>query len=484
MKTKSALLLPILLTGLGLPLIAEEATTAASESITLPAHIKGEEIAVLTTPPNVPPPITRKHATKVIVNLEVVEKVMRMSDGVDYTFWTFGGCVPGKFMRVRKGDFVEFHLQNHPTSKMPHNIDLHAVTGPGGGATSSFTAPGHESVFSFQALNPGLFVYHCATAPVGMHVANGMYGLILVEPEEGLPEVDREYYVMQGDFYTKGKYGEQGLQAFDMEKAIDERPDYVVFNGSVGALTGDNALKAEVGEKVRLYFGVGGPNITSSFHVIGEIFDNVRIEGGDNVNTNVQTTMVPSGGSVVCEFEVEVPGTFILVDHSLTRAFNKGAIGMLKVSGEDNRLVYSGKVDDRIYQPEGSTPQVMPDESKPLAAATNKDERIARGKNVYTANCIACHQAEGQGIPHAFPPLAKSDYLNADKDRSIGVVLHGLSGKVVVNGQEFASVMPALTLNDEDVANVLTYVYSQWDNNGTEITPDDVKKIRAAGANH
>lgn len=461
--------------------LAEEIDTEVRDPVKLPPNIKGEEVAVLTTPPHVPPPITRDHATKVIVNLEVVEKVMRLSDGVDYTFWTFGGCVPGKFIRVREGDFVEFHLQNHPSSKMPHNIDLHAVTGPGGGATSSFTAPGQETVFSFLALNPGLYVYHCATAPVGMHVANGMYGLILVEPKEGLPKVDKEYYVMQGDFYTKGRYGEQGLQAFDMEKAIDERPDYVVFNGSVGALTGKNALPAKVGETVRLYFGVGGPNLVSSFHVIGEIFDRVRIEGGDRVNENVQTTLVPAGGSAICEFKVQVPGNFILVDHSLTRAFNKGAIGMIKVEGDEQRIVYSGKVDQRIYLPEGSTPQIMPDEGKPLAAAANKKERIERGKNVYAANCVACHQAEGQGIPHAFPPLAKSDYLNADKERAIRTVLEGLTGKIVVNGQEYNSVMPKLTLNNEDVANVLTYIYSEWENAGHEITPADVEKVRKAG---
>src|SRR5690606_21493537 len=152
-------------------------------------------------------------------------------------------------------------------------IDLHAVTGPGGGAASSFTAPGHASQFTFTALNPGLYVYHCATAPVGMHVTNGMYGLILVEPKEGLPRVDREYYVMQGDYYTVGKYREKGLQNFDMEKAIDENATYVLFNGREGSLTGENALQANVGEKVRLYVGNGGPNLVSSFHVIGEIFD-------------------------------------------------------------------------------------------------------------------------------------------------------------------------------------------------------------------
>ena len=196
------------------------------QSIAPPATdsaVQGEEFAILGVPPTVPPPITRKHATKVIVNLEVREVTKRLADGVDYVFWTFGGDVPGRFIRIREGDVVEFHLNNHPDNKMPHNIDLHAVSGPGGGAAASFTAPGHSSQFTFTALNPGLFVYHCATAPVGLHVGNGMYGLILVEPKEGLPPVDREYYVMQGEFYTTGKYGEQGLQGFDLDKAVDEK---------------------------------------------------------------------------------------------------------------------------------------------------------------------------------------------------------------------------------------------------------------------
>ncbi len=257
--------------------------------------VQGTEAAVLTDAPNVPPPITRTHATKVTVTLEVSEVVKRLADGVEYTFWTFGGSVPGKFIRIREGDEVEFNLSNSPASKMPHNIDLHAVTGPGGGAAASFTAPGHTSVFSFKALNPGLYVYHCATAPVGMHIANGMYGLIFVEPRRGLRKVDREYYVMQSEFYTAGRNGAPGLQPFSMEKAVEERPDYVVFNGSVGALTGDHALTAKTGEVIRLFIGNGGPNLVSSFHVIGEIFDRVHAEGGDTVNTNVQTTLIPAG---------------------------------------------------------------------------------------------------------------------------------------------------------------------------------------------
>lgn len=442
--------------------------------------VTGEEIAVITTAPAVPPPITRKHATKVIINMEVQELVKRMADGVDYTFWTFGGSVPGSFIRIRHGDEVEFHLKNRPDSKMPHNIDLHAVTGPGGGAAASMTAPGHESVFSFKAINPGLYVYHCATAPVGMHVANGMYGLILIEPKEGLPKVDKEYYVMQSEFYTKGNYGEAGLQPFSMEKAIEEDADYVVFNGSVGAIAGDNAMTAHVGEKVRLFVGNGGPNLSSSFHVIGEIFDNVYQEGGIIPSQHqVQTTMIPAGGSAIVDFKLDVPGTYILVDHAIFRAFNKGAVGMIKVTGDDNKVVYSGKQDDRVYQLEGGAIQSIPQaESKQKAAAT-KDERITQGKTVYTTICAACHQPEGQGIPNAFPPVAKSDFLNADVKRSIQVVLHGLTGAVKVNGATYNSIMPKLDLNDEQVANVLTYVYSQWENNGTEVTPEQVKELRS-----
>jgi nitrite reductase (NO-forming) len=401
--------------------------------------IVGQEIAVVTQAPFVPPPIKRSHATKVIVTLEVKEVVKKLSDGVEYLFWTFGGEVPGNFIRIREGDLVEFHLNNHPSSKMPHNIDLHAVTGPGGGAASSFTAPGHSSQFSFKALNPGLYVYHCATAPVGMHVANGMYGLILVEPKAGLAPVDKEYYVMQGEFYTTGKFGEEGLQYFDQNKAVDERPTYVVFNGAVSSLVGDKAITANVGETVRIYVGNGGPNLISSFHVIGEIFDHVYVEGGTVPQQNVQTTLVPAGGSAIVDFKVEVPGTYVLVDHSLFRAFNKGALGMLKVSGPENLLAYSGKEVDAVYL--GSQAEAGSEAQKQVASLTaqvreaiksdpkisklTKDIQIAKGKQVYMQTCFVCHQIDGAGLLGQIPPLAKADYLMEDKERSIRVVLQG-----------------------------------------------------------
>ena len=442
--------------------------------------VEGETVAELTAPPLVPKPVGSRAATKLIVNMEIKEMEGELADGVKYTYWTFGGSVPGSFIRTRVGDEVEFHLRNHPDNKLSHNIDLHAVTGQGGGAASSLVAPGHEKVFNFKTLNPGLYVYHCATAPVGMHIANGMYGLILVEPEGGLPAVDKEYYVMQGDFYTKGKNGDQGLQAFDMDKAIKEQPDYVVFNGKTGSLVGGKALTAKVGETVRLFVGNGGPNLVSSFHVIGEIFDNVRIEGGDVINHNVQTTLIPSGGAAIVEFKCDVPATLILVDHSIFRAFNKGALGMLKVEGPADKTIYSGTTQEGIYLPEGGAIQTMP-KAKEVAVSTvpkTIPQQIQAGKDIFGKVCFACHQSEGQGIPTVFPPLAGSDFLNADSKRAINTVLHGLTGEVTVNGKKYNNVMPGQNLTDEEIANALTYVYDSWGNKKVRITAAMVKAQR------
>lgn len=439
--------------------------------------------AVLTSPPHVPPPVNRNYPAKVIVELEVVEKEMPISEGVNYTFWTFGGTVPGSFIRVRQGDTVEFHLKNHPGSKMPHNIDLHGVTGPGGGAASSFTAPGHASQFTFKALNEGIYVYHCATAPVGMHVANGMYGLILVEPPNGLPKVDHEYYVMQGDFYTSGKYREKGSQAFDMEKAIDEKPTYVLFNGAEGALTGDKALPAKVGETVRLYVGNGGPNLVSSFHVIGAIFDEVRFEGGTAVQKNVQTTLVPAGGAAIVKFTARVPGSYVMVDHSIFRAFNKGALAMMKVEGAENKAIYSGKEVDSVYVGDRALPNLaaVSEAAKSAASGTlTQDEQVRAGQALFAGTCSTCHQANGAGLAGVFPPLAKSDFLAADVTKAMRAVLHGLSGPVKVNGQDYNSVMPPMNqLTDDEVANILTYVLNSWGNPGGRVSKEQVREQRA-----
>ena len=444
---------------------------------------QGEPVhAILTSPPAVPPATGRTAPAKVIVELEVQERELEISEGVRYTFWTFGGTVPGSFIRVRQGDTVEFHLKNHPDSKMPHNIDLHGVTGPGGGAASSFTAPGHESQFTFKALNHGLFVYHCATAPVGMHIANGMYGMILVEPPEGLPPVDHEYYVMQGDFYTVGKYRQKGLQAFDMQKAIDENPTYVLFNGSEGALINEKALKAKTGDTIRLFVGNGGPNLVSSFHVIGEIFDRVWYEGGTHYQENVQTTLIPSGGAMMADFRVEVPGSYVLVDHSIFRAFNKGALAILKVEGEDNKAIYSGKEVDYVYLGDKSANLASVGEARAAEVSGNLtiEQQIAAGKTHFNGTCSVCHQETGLGLPGVFPPLAKSDFIAKDPEQAIHIVLNGLSGKVTVNGKEYDSVMPPMSqLNNDEIANVLTYVFNSWGNKDGRVSAEQVAKIRA-----
>lgn len=478
LRSLSALAIAALMTSC----VNKQGDKTYENAVDIPVH--QEMQAELTPPPLVPKPVGKRMAKKLIVDMEIVELEGTMTDGVTYVYWTFDGTVPGSFIRTRVGDEIEFHLKNHPQNKLPHNIDLHAVNGPGGGAVSSLVAPGHQTVFSFKVLNPGLYVYHCATAPVGMHVANGMYGLILVEPEGGLPPVDREYYVMQGDFYTEGKYGEPGLQPFDMQKAIDEQADYVVFNGHVGALLGDRALEANVGETVRLFVGNGGPNLVSSFHVIGEIFDRVSVEGGSLINENVQTTLIPAGGAVMIEFKVDAPGEYLLVDHSIFRAFNKGALAQLQVYGEENERVYKGKLEEGIYAPEGGAIQVMPIDRDRVAASKvepssmTKEEVMERGKSIYGRTCFACHQGAGQGVPDVFPPLAKADYLNEDIDRAIEIVLRGKSGEIIVNGKKYNSVMPAQMLNDDETAQVMTYIYNSWGNNGTEVTAEMVRNVR------
>jgi len=247
-------------------------------------------------------------------------------------------------IRVRVGDTVELHIHNDTSSQMVHSIDLHAVTGPGGGAVYTQTNPGEETMFTFKALAPGVFVYHCATPSVAEHIASGMFGLIVVEPAGGLPKVDKEFYVMQSEVYTTEPFGTKGNLTFDYQAMLDERPQYYVFNGASMALTTDeNALRASVGQTMRIFFGVGGPNKISSFHVIGEMFDRVYDEGSltSPPLTNVQTTMVPPGSATMVELQVQVPGRYILVDHALAR-MERGLAGYLYVTGADQPDIYHG----------------------------------------------------------------------------------------------------------------------------------------------
>ena len=299
--------------------------------------------AVVTAAPNAPPPITRKEAANVIVELEAGEWVGKLSDDNNYKFWGFNGTVPGPMVRVMVGDTVEIHLKNKADSKESHNIDFHAVTGPGGGAAMLNTEPGQESKLRFKALNAGLYFYHCATASPSIpeHIANGMYGAILVEPVGGLKKVDKEFYVVQSEFYTKeGKKGE--TLEFSFENGLMEHPSHVVFNGNAQSLI-KNPLKAKVGDTIRMFYINAGPNHVASWHIIGEIFDRVYPEGSLTTAPleSLQTTVVPAGGSSMAEFKVEVPGTYLNVDHSIFR-IAKGAVGLLKVEGPEQPDIYKG----------------------------------------------------------------------------------------------------------------------------------------------
>jgi nitrite reductase (NO-forming) len=297
-------------------------------------------INVVRLPTDLPGPIGKRGPQRVKVDLETTEVTGQLADGTTYHYWTFNNKVPGPFVRVRVGDTVEVKMKNHDDSVMMHNVDFHAVTGPGGGAKATEAAPGETRGFEFKALNPGLYVYHCATPTVAQHIANGMYGLILVEPEGGLPKVDREFYVMQGEIYTEQAYGTKGHLDESIDKLLSERPEYFIFNGSTDALK-KNPLKAKVGETVRIYFGVGGPNYTSSFHVIGEIFDKAYNMGSLTTQAlnDVQTITTPPGGASVVDFKLEVPGNYVLVDHALSRV-ERGLAGILQAEGPQNEAIF------------------------------------------------------------------------------------------------------------------------------------------------
>ena len=291
---------------------------------------------------DVPAPITRTVPATVSYTLTTTELTATLDDGTTYQYWTFDNTVPGPFLRVMQGDTVNITIKNAMGSMMPHSIDLHAVSGPGGGSVATQTTAGKDTTFSFKALNPGLYIYHCATAPVAMHVANGMFGMILVEPPGGLPKVDHEFYVMQSEIYTDSALGTKGLVKFSNDKLMLEQPTYYVFNGRVGALTKTGALHVKTGESVRIYFGVGTFK-SSAFHVIGAIFDNVYGDGGlgGAVEHNVGLVNVPAGGTTIVDMTFKVPGTYTIVDHALQRV-TEGAAGQVVVDGPADPTIFNG----------------------------------------------------------------------------------------------------------------------------------------------
>ena len=292
-------------------------------------------VDIVRDPADLPPPVGKRDPQIVRVSLVAQELEGKLDPvlGATYEYWTFNGKVPGPMIRVRQGDTIELTLKNDGRL-VSHSIDLHAALGPGGGMDLTEAKQGESRTFTFKALIPGVFVCHCGTNLAAQHISNGMYGLIVVEPPEGLPRVDREFYVMQGEIYTVEDIGGSGHQKMSLDKLMNERPEYFVFNGAVGALTAQHPIHANVGETVRLFFGVGGPNLISSPHVIGQVLTRVYDEGSFTSPplANVQTTVVPPGGATVMEIKPLVPGSYKLVDHALVRVA-RALIGSIEVSG-------------------------------------------------------------------------------------------------------------------------------------------------------
>jgi len=299
-----------------------------------------QEVANLTFAPEVPPPIDRNYPVHLKVNMDVLVKDMEIDSVHTTELWTFNGGVPGPFIRAREGDIMTVELTNNDESGMLHNIDFHSVMGPGGGAHVLTAERNQTKQATFRLEYPGLFIYHCAVAPVGVHMASGMYGAMLVEPQGGLPRVDKEFFVVQSEFYCSDESSTRQLD-LDEQRGVDENPSHVVFNGRDGSLRDGGSLKANTGDRVRIYFANVGPNLVSSFHVIGAIFDKVYREGDliSPPGRGIQSTLVPSGGATVVEIDFQVPGTFAIVDHSIWR-MEKGAAGWITVTGDPRPDIY------------------------------------------------------------------------------------------------------------------------------------------------
>ncbi|HZD23626.1 MAG TPA: copper-containing nitrite reductase [Acidimicrobiia bacterium] len=334
-----------------------ESGTAVSTGDVIPDFVPKADLPVATqvatsVAPSVPPPVARTTPAIVEVHFEVVEGVTTIDPetGVATETWGYrimdgGDAVvsgtPGPMIRARVGDVLRFTITNPEGNTNPHNIDLHAVTGQGGGAADTTVVPGETKTIEARMLYPGFFLYHCAHGDVPAHIAHGMYGGILVEPEQPLPEVDHEWYMVQSEFYTDST--DTGTVEFDRQALTDENPTYVVFNGAVGSLTGDNALQMNVGERSRIYFVNAGPDLDSNFHPIGSHWDKVYPEAAllNAPLRGSQTTLVSAGGGTVVEIVGQVPQTVLLVDHAISRTFDKGALGQIVINGAENPEIFS-----------------------------------------------------------------------------------------------------------------------------------------------
>jgi copper-containing nitrite reductase len=436
------------------PLAAQGAAQVAANANTA-AKISG----IVRDPTDVPPPIGDRAETVLHVTLTAEEVIGQLDPSVasSYRYWTFDGKVPGPMIRAREGDTIEVTLRNDSSSHMVHSVDLHAAIGTGGGAEFSQVVPGQSKTFTFQATTPGLFVYHCGTPMIAEHMANGMYGLILVEPQGGLPHVDHEFYIMQGEIYTSTPKGKTGLQQFSAAKLLREDPEYFVFNGAVDALTKQHSLQANVGETIRLFFGNAGPNATSSLHVVGEIFTRDYTLGSlmSAPLIGISTASVPPGGAAILELTTSLPGQFTMADHAMAR-MAKGLVATLEVTGTENAaLMHSGPAAGLEESTTWSTGMRQAD----TAARSGGDIVPGSGGNPPSSPINAKEKETIPNPVHAMPRHETA--VNAVRGPRSGLVPSGTTSKAGHSGRSELNGCMTL-LNDgrvmlKDVQSTTTY---------------------------
>ncbi len=293
-----------------------------------PANVSHGEAAVGTTAapapldPRAPEP-PAGHSVR--IHFEIRDVHLAIAPGVVYEAWTFNGRVPGPVVRVTEGDTVDFTLVNRGT--MPHSMDFHAAQIAPSRAYVN-VMPGDSIHYRWVPEVPGVFLYHCGTAPVAMHIANGMYGALIVDPARPLPPA-REFVLVQSEFYTQKAADSASLAQLDWNKLLGLAPDYVVFNG-IAAQYADHPISVRVGEPIRMYVVDAGPNRVSAFHVVGAIFSRVYVDAvAEHAWQGVQTADVPVGGGMIFETRLAEAGTYPFVTHAFADA-TKGAVGMFE----------------------------------------------------------------------------------------------------------------------------------------------------------
>ena len=405
------------------------------------------------------------------IQLDVVDRVIEIAPGVKFLAWTFGGTVPGPTLRARVGDRIRFSMTNRSDEEVPggvrlampmmHSIDFHAAMVSPQDKYRSIP-PGQTISFEFRLNYPGVFMYHCGTPMILEHIASGMYGMVVVEPAGGYPtHADREYAVVQSEFYPQkdpdGRLVDnEPLYVLDAAKVRTKASVYTVFNGRYNGMV-DHPLPARPGERVRLFVLNVGPSNTSSFHVVGTIFDRVYLDGNpDNKLRGMQTVLLGSSSSAIVEFKIPEPGKYVMVDHHFSNA-SQGAIGLIDATGGT---------------PE---PGGLEHHNIPAVQATPADPAAAAGKLQFEGKCLACHSI-GQG-PKLGPDLRQVTERRTDPwiTRWLTSPEHMLATDDTAKAllARFKIPMPNQNLSPEEIKRLIAYFH--WvREHGTPQSPDTV----------